>query len=379
MVETKVLSAINEVDATQWNNLITDNNPFCRYEFLSALENHHCVGEQFGWIPRHVVIIDNKQLIGAAILYEKYNNYGEFVFDHVWHHAYEKYGLNYYPKLVSTIPYTPASGVRFLAKDNQTSSVFPMLLDAIRKICERIDASSFHCLFASDEETQWLEDQQLYIRHDCQFHWNNQNYGCFDDFLANLRSKKRKNIRQERKKVVKSGVTFRQLDGNSATDVDWQNFSDFYNQTFLEKHGTPTLNLGFFKEIARTMPEQVLLFLADLKGECVAGSLMFASDTHLYGRHWGCVEQVDYLHFEACYYQGIEYCIKHKLQVFEPGAQGEHKIARGFVPTLTKSAHWIRANEFKEPIKHFCQQEAEHIDLYMQQVNAHNPYKEDTQ
>ncbi|HIM54797.1 MAG TPA: N-acetyltransferase [Gammaproteobacteria bacterium] len=376
-MDIKVVNAINEIDAQSWNDLTPDNNPFCQHEFLSALEHNHCVGEQFGWIPRHVTVYDEQVLIGAAILYEKYNNYGEFVFDHVWHSAYEKYGLNYYPKLVSSIPYTPASGVRFLAKKDNEKRVFSALLDTIYKICEKIDASSFHCLFPKNE-VGFFEEKSLFIRNDCQFHWHNQNYGCFDDFLANLKQKKRKNIRQERNKVANAGVTIRQLDGNTATDADWQNFSNFYKQTFLEKSGTPTLNLDFFQEIARTMPTQVLLFLADLNGKCIAGSLMFASDTHLYGRHWGCNEQVDYLHFEACYYQGIEYCIKHNLQVFEPGAQGEHKVARGFIPTQTTSAHWIRDDGFKAPIQHFCEQEARHIQQYIEQVNTHNPYKEKT-
>jgi len=375
-MDIKVVNAINEIDTQSWNNLIPDNNPFCRHEFLSALEHNHCVGEQFGWIPRHVAVYDEKVLIGAAILYEKYNNYGEFVFDHVWQNAYEKYGLNYYPKLVSAIPYTPASGVRFLVNSDNEKRVFPILLDTIYKICEKIGASSFHCLFSSTHEVEWLEQQKLAIRHDCQFHWINKNYVNFDEFLANLRQKKRKNIKQERKKVQNSGVSIRQLDGNSATESDWQNFSNFYNQTFLEKSGTPTLNFDFFMAVAKAMPEQILLVLADLEGECIAGSLMFASDTHLYGRHWGCSEQVDYLHFEACYYQGIEYCINNNLQVFEPGAQGEHKVARGFTPTLTRSAHWIKDKAFKDPIKGFCEQEVQHIERYMQQVNTHNPYKE---
>lgn len=375
-MQIKILNAIDEIEACQWNDLIKDNNPFCRHEFLSALEKYHCVGERFGWIPRHVAIIDNNQLIGAAILYEKYNNYGEFVFDHVWQNTYEKYGLNYYPKLVSSIPYTPASGVRLLTQEHTKDKVFPLLLTTIQQICNKINASSFHCLFASTDEIKWLEDQQLAIRNDCQFHWNNQNYQTFDDFLANLRQKKRKNIRQERKKVINAGVTFRQLDGDSATETDWRNFADFYTQTFLEKSGTPTLNFDFFMAVSKAMPKQTLLVLADLDGKCIAGSLMFASDTHLYGRHWGCSEQVDYLHFEACYYQGIEYCINNKLQVFEPGAQGEHKVARGFMPTLTQSAHWIKDEGFKTPIKDFCEQETQHIKHYIQQVSTHNPYKE---
>lgn len=374
-MQVSIVNSLAEIDPDQWNALISDNNPFCKHEFLNALEVHHCVGETFGWIPRHVVVHDNGQLIGAAILYEKYNNYGEFVFDHVWQNAYARHGLNYYPKLTSAIPYTPASGVRFLSVKADEKRVFPMLLDAIYKICEKIDASSFHCLFPGNQ-IDFFKENALFIRNDCQFHWFNQNYADFDEFLANLKQKKRKNIRQERVKVAKAGVKIRQLDGNSASELDWQNFSNFYRQTFLEKSGTPTLNLDFFKAIAKTMPEQILLFLADIEGKCVAGSLMFKSDTHLYGRHWGCSEQVDHLHFEACYYQGIEYAIKHKLQVFEPGAQGEHKVARGFMPTLVQSAHWIRDEGFKQPIKDFCEMEREHIQKYSQQVNTHNPYKQ---
>lgn len=373
-MQIKLINRIADVDAASWNALLTDNNPFCQHEFLHALEQQQCVGEQFGWIPRHLIISENSVLIGGAILYEKYNNYGEFVFDQVWSNAYQRHGLNYYPKLTSAIPYTPASGVRFLSRKNDEKRVFPLLLDSIIKICDTMNASSFHCLFVKNE-VDFFKEKSLFIRHDCQFHWHNQNYTDFDDFLSNLKQKKRKNIRKERSSVQKSGICIRQLNGHSATETDWQHFSTFYIQTFLEKSGTPTLNIHFFKQIAALMPEQVLLFLADFEGKCVAGSLMFKSDTHLYGRHWGCSEQVDYLHFELCYYQGIEYAIRHKLQVFEPGAQGEHKVARGFTPTLTQSAHWIKDAGFKQPIEDFCKTEREHIQKYIQQVNTHNPFK----
>lgn len=374
MIDIQILNSIDEVDARQWNALITDNNPFSRHEFLSALETNHCVGEKFGWIPRHIAILESKQLIGGAILYEKYNNYGEFVFDHAWYNAYERHGLAYYPKLVSAIPYTPASGNRILYQKNHEKLVFSAVFDAICKICEKSKISSWHCLFANHNEQELLKTYGLSERIDCQFHWNNQNYDNFDDFLANLRKKKRKNIRQERKRLMQSDIKIRQLDGNSATQTDWQNFANFYQQTFLEKSGTPTLNLNFFQQIAKTMPDQVLLFLADLDGDCIAGSLMFKSDTRLYGRHWGCIEQVDFLHFELCYYQGIEYAIKHKLQVFEPGAQGEHKVSRGFIPTQTQSLHFIQDSGFKKPIDDFCKMEQSHIKAYMSDVNQHNPY-----
>jgi uncharacterized protein len=372
-----LLNRINEVEANQWNALIEDNNPFSRHEFLTALENHHCVGEQFGWIPRHIVIFDENILVGAMILYEKYNNYGEFVFDHAWHHAYQSYQLNYYPKLVSAIPYTPATGNRLLAK-NQQQEIYALLLETLFEICEKNDLSSFHCLFPLKNEFELLQQQGLFTRQDCQFHWHNQNYSCFDDFLDQLRSKKRKNIRQERKKVNHSGVTLRQLNGHTASASDWQIFNHFYQRTFLEKSGMATLNLGFFMEIAQTMPDQILLVLAEINGETIAGSLMFKSDSRLYGRHWGCIEHMDYLHFETCYYQGIDYCIKHHLQVFEPGAQGEHKVARGFSPVLTQSNHYIKDDRFKAPIQHFCNEEVKHIELYMKHINQHNPYRQKT-
>ena len=373
----EVLDGIGAVNAKDWNALITDNNPFSRHEFLFALENNECVGEKFGWIPRHIALFDNKELIGAMILYEKYNNYGEFVFDHAWYDAYTRHGLPYYPKLVSSIPYTPASGNRLLCKKDSEESVFPILLNAATQICEKTNASGLHYLFANQDELNWLKQQGLSSRMDCQFHWHNQSYANFDDFLSVLKQKKRKNIKQERRKIKQSEIVIRTYDGNTINDKDIQNFAKFYNQTFLEKSGTPTLNLGFFQQICQTMPDQVLFFLADKDNECVAGSLMFKSDSKLFGRHWGCIEHIDFLHFELCYYQGIEYAIEHKLDVFEPGAQGEHKVSRGFVPTETQSIHWIKDKTFRKPIDDFCRTEKPHIENYINLVNEHNPYKKD--
>jgi predicted N-acyltransferase len=377
-MHVNVLSSISDVSAKQWNNLITDNNPFCRHEFLSSLEDHNCVGEKFGWIPRHIVVYNEDLLVGGAILYEKYNNYGEFVFDHAWHEAYDRYGIDYYPKIVSAIPYTPATGVRFLSNKHHEDVVYPLLLNKIKGICSSIGASSFHCLFAELDEIQWQKSMGLYIRHDCQFHWHNNKYKSFDDFLQSLKSKKRKNIRRERMSISNSGIVLRKLDGITASHIDWKNFDNFYQRTFLEKSGIPTLNLDFFESIASKIPDQIVLILADLDGECVAGSLMFSSDTHLYGRHWGCAKYIENLHFEACYYKGIEHCIENRLDIFEPGAQGEHKIARGFIPTITKSAHWIKDDIFREPINKYCQQESENTDLYIQHIKKHNPYRENT-
>ncbi|KAG1663448.1 UPF0585 protein [Nymphon striatum] len=301
-------------------------------------------------------------------LYAKTNTYGEFVFDHAWADAYHRNQIPYFPKLVSSIPYTPASGQRLLCKPGRADELYPILIETIQQFSEKQNYSSFHCLFANTDEQDWLENYGLLARHDCQFHWHNQGYETFEDFLAKLTPKKRKNIRQERRRVAQQAVNIRVLDGHTATDEDWENFSNFYQQTFAEKYGTATLNEGFFKEVAHALPDQVILVLADdiskveendqnPKGECIAGSLMFASDTILYGRHWGCIEQIDKLHFEACYYQGIEYCIKHKLKKFEPGAQGEHKIARGIYTDTYAIESLIKVDNlmsFQKPFSESC-------------------------
>lgn len=371
-----VHSHIADIAAQSWNSLLQDNNPFLRHEFLLALEQHHCVGEKFGWLPCHIALYDEtEKLVAAMPLYEKYNSYGEFVFDHAWASAYQQAGLDYFPKLVSAIPYTPTSGQRLLVKAGYFEQFAPVLLKTAFELAQQRQCSGVHILFPLAEQQDWLEQQNLLVRHDCQFHWHNQNYTCFDDFLATLTAKKRKNIRQERKRVKKNGVTLRVLDGFTATEADWEQFALFYQQTFAEKSGVATLNTAFFKQVAQTLPKQVVLVLADYQYRCIAGSLMFRSDSTLYGRHWGCNEYSDKLHFEACYYQGIEYCIQHQLALFEPGAQGQHKVARGFVPTLTRSSHWLNASPFQTAIARYVTHEQEAVADYMESCRQHLPYK----
>ncbi len=377
-MKINIHSEIKQIPADCWNTLVKDNNPFMRHEFLCALENNHCVGKEFGWFPCHIAIYDEKtdQLIGAMPLYQKTNSYGEFVFDHAWADAYQRNNLAYFPKLVSAIPYTPASGQRLLVDDNtkKKDEIFELLINTVKQFANEQKISSFHCLFPEENEQQWMEKEGLLTRHDCQFHWHNDNYKNFDAFLEKLTPKKRKNIRQERRRVEQQNITLRVLNGNTATTQDWQHFAEFYNQTFIEKSGYPTLNQDFFIEVAQKLPDQVLLILADNSdGKCIAGSLMFSSDTKLYGRHWGCSEQIDKLHFEACYYQGIDYCIANQLHVFEPGAQGEHKIARGFIPTLTKSSHWLNNSPFQTSIEQFVEHEKAGVAHYMQSLKS--PYK----
>jgi uncharacterized protein len=390
-MEIKICDSISEIDRQQWNDLLVDKNPFTRHEFLNALEIHQCVDEKFGWIPRHIAIYEKKQLVGAMPLYEKHNSYGEFVFDNAWSDAYQRHGMRYFPKLVSCIPYTPIQGQRLLSLKGQEDTIYPLLLKTIKQIAKQYHYSSFHCLFPSAVEQQWLEqhgvkqqgveqqgldEQPLYTRYDCQFHWHNHNYKNFDDFLSSLSSRKRKNIRKERNSIIQSGVSLRVLDGFSSTAQDWQDFTHFYQKTFEEKWGMPTLNLEFFKTVAQLLPNQVVLVLADVNNTCIAGSLMYKSDTTLYGRFWGCQESIDNLHFEACYYQGIDYCIANGLKKFEPGAQGEHKIARGFIPSLTKSSHFLTEPHFQKSIEQFVLHEQTAIVDYMNQLNQHLPYKQ---
>ena len=381
LFDIKIHSQISEIPAADWNTLLGDSTPFIRHEFLHALEEHQCVSEKFGWIPKHIALYDNGLLIAAMPLYEKHNNYGEFVFDQAWSDAWQQVGLNYYPKLVSAIPYTPALGERLLISDRMNTSqqqqIRGQLIRVIQTLCVEESLSGAHILFPKISQQAWLAEQSEWLhRHDCQFHWFNQHYQSFDDFLATLSAKKRKNIKQERKSVFNAGITFRVLNGLTATEDDWQLFAAFYQKTFIEKWSTPTLNVEFFKAVAQTLPLQIVLVLADQNQQCIAGSLMFRSETHLYGRHWGCAQEVKNLHFEACFYQGIEYAIQQGLQVFEPGAGGEHKIARGFVPIAMQSSHWLRVNPFPEGIERFILQEKQAVEDYAADCLKHAPYRD---
>lgn len=380
-LDIKIHSQISEIAAKDWNALLSDSAPFMRHEFLHALEEHQCVSARFGWIPKHIGLYKDGALIAAMPLYEKHNNYGEFVFDQAWSDAWQQVGLDYYPKLVSAIPYTPALGERLLLSndltDTQQASVKGQLIEVVQRLCFEQALSGLHILFPDPSQQAWLAEQPQWLhRHDCQFHWFNQNYQNFDDFLASLSAKKRKNIKQERKSVLNAGITFRVLNGLSATEQDWQQFAAFYHKTFIEKWSTPTLNVEFFKAVAQALPLQIVLVLADQNNQCIAGSLMFRSETHLYGRHWGSLHEVKNLHFEACFYQGIEYAIQQGISVFEPGAGGEHKIARGFVPVSMQSAHWLRVNPFPEGIDNFILQEKQAVEEYAADCLKHAPYRE---
>ncbi len=373
--------SVHELDSQQWNRLVTDNHPFSRYEFFQALEDNQCVGSHYGWYPHHISISEQNQLLAVMPLYLKTNSYGEFVFDQAWEQAYQQNGLDYFPKLVAATPYTPIQGQRILLARGKEWQLYPMLLQTLHQLCLTTQSSGFHFLFADQATLDYLQTQEdIFLRHDCQFHWYNrmptgEKYRDFEAFLAQMAARKRKNIKKERRFIQDSGIHIRVLDGYQASAEDWLAFDRFYHKTFAEKWGVATLNYGFFTQLAAAIPDQIVLVLADLEDKCIAGALMYRSHSRLFGRFWGCIEEIDYLHFECCYYQGIEYCIRHQLQKFEPGAQGEHKVPRGFEPVLTTSAHYLRDRRFYPATRAYIAEEKKQLHYYMQQMRKRLPYK----
>jgi predicted N-acyltransferase len=372
-----IIDQIKSVDAAAWNGLALDGNPFLRHEFLLALEQHNCVGEQFGWIPQHIVVKDDQgRLLGAMPLYLKDNSYGEFVFDWGWADAYHRAGLAYYPKLVSAIPYTPATGPRLLvAPDADQNRVANALIDKAMSLADSMQVSSLHWLFTNSKDAAYLENKRLLIRIGCQYHWHNHNYQDFDDFLAQLNSRKRKQIKRERRQVSDAQITLKTLHGDQVSGAQLHKFHQHYRSTFHRLGGYATLSESFFTQISETMPKNVVFVFAYYNNQHVASAFCMRGTHTLYGRHWGCDADFHSLHFEACYYQGIDYCITHGLEHFEPGAQGEHKVPRGFEPTATYSQHWIENDQFKAAIAEFLQREHQGINHYMESLRQHLPYK----
>ena len=367
----KIAHSLKEIEPAAWNALAGDDNPFIQYDFLYALETGDCL-DRFGWYPRYLLVTsDTDELIGASPAYIKSNSYGELVFDWAWADAYERSGLSYYPKLVVAIPYTPATGPRLLAKDNNADVKRALVSFAI-ELARQEKLSSVHWLFNDAQDTNIEAEMGLLQRFDYQFHWHNHNYRNFDDFLATLNSKKRKNIKRERRRVKEAGIDIRIYHGDELDEQQWQQVYSFYTITYMKKYGHATLSLAFFKAIA----SRVLAILAWDGERPVAGAICILGKDILYGRHWGCYEDYDSLHFEVCYYTGIDYCIQHGIQTFEPGAQGEHKIARGFLPTRTWSSHWIADERFRQIIQDHVKREANAMEDYGEELHQASPYKD---
>ena len=377
-MQASIVSDITTIPAADWNRVAGTDHPFTRHEFLAALERNNCVGEQHGWLPCHIVVHDDSgQLCGLAPLYQKDNSYGEFVFDWAWADAWHRAGIDYYPKLVSSIPFTPVTGQRLLVDPRaDRPTVTRHLIERALALADEAGCSTLHWLFTSTADTERLLEFGHLRRTGCHFHWHNADYVSFDDFLAALSSRKRKKIRRERRRVTEAGIELQTCHGHDMSAADWEVMHDFYRSTFDRKWGVPSLTLGFFREISQTMGEQVVLVFARHAGEPVAGAIMLRGSDALYGRHWGCREAWHSLHFEACYYQGIDYCIRHRLQLFEPGAQGEHKISRGFLPTYTWSAHWIRDTRFREAIRHYLLKEHDLMVDYHDDLQRTSPFRQ---
>lgn len=376
-MHVEVLSSLDEISASAWNGLHGTDNPFLRHEFLCALERHGCVTPETGWHPRHMLLYDGDRLLAATPAYLKTDSWGEFVFDWAWASAYERAGRPYYPKLISAVPYTPATGPRLLlAADADPALAARTLVAAGRQLCRKMDLSSMHWLFPDPEQASALAAAGLSTRVGCQFHWRNRGYADFDDFLATFSSKKRKNVRRERRQAREQGLTFSIVPGDQVTPDDWKTFHHYYQRTFHAHGNLPIMTTGFFQEIGQALGDRVLMVQGRDASGLIATALLLRSETTLYGRYWGCREELPGVHFETCFYQGIDYCIEQNLQVFEPGAQGEHKIARGFLPTVTRSCHWIADEAFQVAVDDFLRRETAMVYRYMEDLNNHMPYRD---
>jgi predicted N-acyltransferase len=372
MVTARIVSALAEIPAAQWDALHDGRNPFVAHAFLSGLEQHGCLRAQWGWTPHHLTLWQGDDLVGAAPAYLKENSHGEFVFDHAWAHAYAQHGLEYFPKWLCAVPYSPVTGPRLLARDEEHRQA---LLEVMARVALRERLSSVHVNFHSTEEADAFGEDWL-GRVDVQYQWHNDSgWRNFDDFLAAFDHKHRKNIRQERAKLARSGVEFRVVEGAQASDADLSTMHGFYLQTFAEYGNHPALTLEFLRHLATAMPESLVMFFALIEGRDIAGALCLRGGDTLYGRYWGASEARAGLHFETCYYQGIDYCLQHGLTRFEPGAQGEHKLARGFMPVLVQSRHWIAHPDFREALRAWCAQEATTVRRYAARLGEHSPFK----
>jgi predicted N-acyltransferase len=369
--------AIADIAPDAWNSLAGDAYPFLRHEFLLAAEQTGCVSEDAGWTPRHLTLEHEGRLIGAMPLYQKEHSWGEFVFDWAWARAYEQAGLSYYPKLVSAVPFTPAPSRRLLLADPDDTAAARALVDAAIALAERTACSSFHVLFPTGDELPLLREAGLRVRKDCQFHWHNRGYADFDQFLQTFTASKRKKARRDRRRVSEAGIRFRRLKGAEIDMHTWEQVYRFISITFMRRGSLPYYNLDFFLRISAALPDNILVILAERDAEPIAAAVFFESPNALYGRYWGSDGQHNALHFETCYYQGIDYCIDKGLQLFEPGTQGEHKISRGFAPQSTWSAHWLAHPQFLSAIEDYLEEEARYVDRYIDAVGARSPYRDE--
>lgn len=378
----RTLNAIDEIDADIWDRLAgapaagsaPAYNPFVSHAFLSALEKSKSVCPETGWAPSHLVLEQAGAIVGAAPLYAKGHSQGEYVFDHHWADAYARAGGAYYPKLLCAAPFTPAPGPRLLASEPLARAA---LAQAMSQVASRYGASSVHVNFISETDQETLTQAGFLPRIGEQYHWFNRDYQDFDDFLAVLSSRKRKAIRRERREANADGVTIMRLVGREIEERHWNAFWLFYQDTGVRKWGTPYLTRTFFRQIAETMSDALLMVVAERDGEPIAGALNFIGGDALYGRYWGCLETTPFLHFEICYHQAIEFAIEKGLGSVEAGAQGQHKIARGYEPVATRSAHWIGDSAFRDAIANYLETERDHTHAEIDALKSYTPFRKD--
>jgi len=373
-----IIGRIAEVAAADWDGLDRSAHPFLRHAFLDALEATGCVGPDSGWIPAHLVVHEaaSGRLVAAVPQYLKTHSWGEFVFDWSWAQSYQRSGLEYYPKQLAAIPFTPVTGPRLLldvghAEDGLRDELARLLLAS----AQHTQASGAHVNFTLDDDQAALERAGFLRRHDCRFLWHNRGYRSFDDFLAGFRADKRKKTKRERRKVAESGIVFRTLAGEDIDTDAWRVIFGFSERTFLRHGNGHYLNVEFLQRVAQALPGTIVVKLAERAGAAVAAAIFFQGGGGLYGRYWGAAAAEDSLHFEACYYQGIEHCIRQGLQFFDPGTQGEHKLARGFEPTRTTSAHWLGHDGFRSAIGRYLEREREAVDDYIEASRQHLPFQ----
>ena len=374
------IDSINAIACDQWNSVAGTDYPFTRHEFLHALETSNATRQKSGWQPQHIVVYDDDNdtaPVAVMPLYVKYHSYGEYVFDWSWADAYHRHGLDYYPKLVAAIPFTPATGPRLCVKAGCNSAdITGAVVEAMRQRAQQLNASSIHILFPDNRACEQFQQQGLQRRRGAQYHWFNEGFNSFDDFMASFSSRKRKNLKKERLRITQQNLRLDIIEGEAISPDIWRQFYYFYQLTYAKRSGHGGyLNQQFFELIAASMAKHLVLVLAYAGDRAIAGALNFRDSDTLYGRYWGCTQEFDCLHFEACYYQGIEYCIANNLRRFDPGAQGEHKIQRGFTPVETCSNHWIAHPGFSAAIGEFLQRDNEAIQRYIQQARQLLPFK----
>ncbi len=377
-MKIELASSLNSIDKNQWNELNASNHPFTSYDFLSALENSNSVCSKTGWTPKHILVkSDDNTIIGVSPNYLKMHSYGEYIFDHSWANAFENAGGQYYPKLLSAIPFTPATGPRILLnpKNNDNDKILKLIIDTYEQLVKNNNLSSAHINFITKQLSDKLNERNWIKRKGLQFHWHNKEYKSFDDFLDKLKSTKRKAVKKERKKVNEYGLTIERMTGDDLNTSVWDAFYEFYLSTIDKKWGGAYLTKDFFYLINQNMKNNILLVIAKKNDEIIAGALNFISQDTLYGRNWGSKFDIPFLHFELCYYQAIEFAIENKIKVVEAGAQGHHKIQRGYVATSTYSSHYIQNSSFDKAIRNFVKMEEKEINQQIEIINQQtSPY-----